>query len=180
VVQDLRSFRLPPNFRGRSALIVQLWWTVQATLFRCSPQFLYPFRSWLLRLFGARIGKDVKIRPTARVTYPWKLTIGDYSWVGDDVVLYTLGDISIGSNTVVSQSSYLCSASHDYRRPTFDIFDRKIIIEDEVWLSADVFVAPGITIGRGAVVGARSSVFKDLAPMMVYTGSPAKPLRPRS
>jgi putative colanic acid biosynthesis acetyltransferase WcaF len=178
-VQDLSSFRLPRNFRGRSAIVVQLWWAVQATAFRCSPQVLYGFRRWLLRLFGARVGKGVRIRPSATVTYPWKVTVGDYTWIGDDVIVYSLGEICIGNNTVISQSCYLCAATHDYRSRSFDMHDRKIVIDDEVWVSADVFVAPGVTIGKGAVVGARSSVFKDLPPMMVSVGSPAQPMRPR-
>src|SRR5580700_6839233 len=100
-VQDLKSFVLPRNFRGRPAWFVQLWWLVQATLFRWSPQFLYGWRRWLLRRFGARIGQGVIIRPTAEITYPWKLSIGDLVQIGDHVTLYTLGDISIGENTVV-------------------------------------------------------------------------------
>jgi putative colanic acid biosynthesis acetyltransferase WcaF len=178
-VQDISSFKLPRGFRGRSALAVQLWWAVQATAFRCSPQALYGFRSWLLRLFGARVGKGVKVRPTAKITYPWKVTIGDYVWIGDDVVVYSLGEICIGNHTVISQSSYLCAATHDYRSRSFDICVGKVVIEDEVWVSADVFVAPGVTIGKGAVVGARSSVYKNLPPMMVSVGSPARPVHPR-
>jgi len=178
-VQDLGSFALPRNFRGRSAILVQLWWLVQATAFHGSPQVLYGFRSWLLRLFGARLGKGVKIRPSATVTYPWKVTIGNNTWIGDDVVLYSLGDIVIGSDVVISQRGYLCAATHDYRSPSFDMQASMVSIADEVWVSADVFVAPGVKIGRGAVVGARSSVFKDLPPMMVSVGSPAQPVRPR-
>ena len=87
--QNLNSFNQPTDFRGRSAIIVQLWWLVQATLFACSPQFMYGWRIFLLRLFGANIGKNVIIRPTVRVTYPWKLSIGDYAWVGDHAELYT-------------------------------------------------------------------------------------------
>ena len=178
-IQDLKSFRLPPNFRGRSALVVQLWWLVQATLFRWSPQVLYGFRRWLLRLFGARIGKGVIIRPGVTVPYPWKLSIGDYSWIGDDAVLYCFAQITIGHNVVVSQKSYLCAGTHDYRSPAFDMQAFPIVVEDEAWVAADVFVAPGVTIGRGAVVGSRSSVFKSLPPMMVSAGSPARPIHPR-
>lgn len=178
-VQDLQSFKLPANFRGRSAPVVQLWWLVQATLFRCSPQLLYGFRRWLLRRFGAQIGAGVIIRPSVSIPYPWKLKIGDHSWVGDDAVLYCFAPITIGNNVVVSQKSYLCAGTHDYRSPGFDIQAFPIVIEDEAWLAADVFVAPGVTIGRGAVVGARSSVFADLPPMMMCAGSPARPSRPR-
>ena len=95
-VQNLKDFRLPPNFRGRSALMVQLWWLVQATLFRGSPQVCYGFRRWLLRRFGAHIGKGVIVRPSATLTYPWRIRIGDHSWIGDDVVIYSFAEITIG------------------------------------------------------------------------------------
>lgn len=178
-VQDLSKFTLPTGFRGRPGWYVQLWWLVQSTLFRMSPQFLYGWRRFLLRLFGARIGKQVLIRPSVTITYPWKLTIGDYSWIGDDVVLYSLGKIEIGDNAVVSQRSYICAGSHDFKASAFDITADTISIADEAWVATDVFVAPGVTIGRGTVVGARSSVFSDLPAMMVCVGSPAKPIRPR-
>jgi putative colanic acid biosynthesis acetyltransferase WcaF len=179
-VQDLKRFKLPPHFRGRSALTVQLWWLVQATLFRGSPQLLYGFRRWLLRRFGAQIGQGVLIRPSVKIPYPWKLAIGDYSWIGDDAVLYSFGRITIGRDVVVSQKCYLCAGTHDFRSPAFDILAFPITIEDEVWVAADVFVAPGVTIGRGAVVGSRSSVFTDLPAMMVCVGSPARPIHART
>jgi putative colanic acid biosynthesis acetyltransferase WcaF len=179
MIQDLRRFQLPPKFRGRSAITVQLWWLVQATLFACSPQFMYGWRRFLLRCFGANIGKKVLIRPSVKTTYPWKLSIGAYSWVGDDVVLYTLGEISLGNNVVVSQKSYLCTGSHDYQSPAFDIYAKPIVIEDEAWVSTDVFIAPGITIGAGAVIGARSTVLENMPSNMVCVGYPAKPIKPR-
>jgi putative colanic acid biosynthesis acetyltransferase WcaF len=177
--QDLASSRVPAGFRGRPAWFVQLWWFVQASLFAWSPQVLYSWRSWLLRLFGMKIGTNVKVRPTARVTYPWKVSIGDHSWIGDDVVLYSLGEIDIGANCVVSQRSYLCAATHNHQHPSFELIAGKITIEDEVWLAADVFVAPGRRVGRGTVVGARSNVFLDLAGGMICVGSPAKAIGPR-
>jgi putative colanic acid biosynthesis acetyltransferase WcaF len=178
-VQDLKSFKLPANFRGRSGLVVQLWWLTQATLFRASPQVLYGFRRWLLRCFGAKVGKGVIVRPSVQTPYPWKLKIGDYAWIGDDVVLYSFADITIGQNAVVSQKSYLCAGTHDYRSPNFQIQSFPIIIEDDAWVAADVFIAPGVTVGRGAVVGSRSSVFSDMPAMMVCMGSPARPIHPR-
>jgi putative colanic acid biosynthesis acetyltransferase WcaF len=178
-IQDLNKFILPKNFRSRNAFVVQLWWIVQGTFFRMSPQFLYGFRNFLLRLFGAKIGKKVIIRPTARITYPWKVSIGDYSWIGDDVVLYSLGEIEIGKNVVISQKSYICTASHDYLQSDFPIFAKKSTIEDECWLATDVFVSPGITIGEGSVIGSRSSVYKDIPSNKVCIGSPAKIIRER-
>ena len=124
-VQELDKFKLPKNFRGRNAFIVQLWWLVQSLLFRTSPQFLYGYRRFLLRLFGAKIGKKVIIRPTVKITYPWKISIGDYSWIGDDVDLYSLGEIEIGENVVISQKSYICTGSHDYKNSEFPIYAKK-------------------------------------------------------
>ena len=178
-MQKLNSFKLPNNFRGRNAFVVQLWWLVQSLFFKNSPQFLYGFRRFLLRLFGAKIGKNVIIRPTVRITYPWKVVIGDFSWIGDDVVLYSLGEIEIGENVVISQKSYLCAASHDYLKQDFPIFEKKISIEDQCWLATDVFIAPGITIGKGTVVGARSSVYKNVPANKVCVGNPAKIIRER-
>jgi len=177
--QDLSTFKLPSSFRGRPAWFVQLWWLVQSLLIHPSPQVFYGWRRFWLRAFGAKVGDNVIIRPSVNVTYPWKLTIGDWAWVGDNVTLYTLGEIVIGDNAVVSQHSYLCTGSHDYRRSSFDIFAKPIHIESEVWLAANVFVAPGVTVGHGAVVGACSQVLKSLPAGMICYGSPATPVKPR-
>ena len=177
--QKLDLYRTPEDFRGKSKLTVQLWWIVQSSLFNLSPQVLYGWRRFLLRLFGAKIGKDVLIRPSVKVTYPWKLSIDEYSWIGDNVVLYTLGVIQIGKNVVVSQKSYLCTGLHKYDKKEFPIYSEAIIINDQCWLATDVYVAPGVTIGKGTVVGARSSVFKDLPSGKVCIGSPAKVLKDR-
>jgi putative colanic acid biosynthesis acetyltransferase WcaF len=140
---------------------------------------MYGWRRFLLKLFGAKIGKSVIIRPSVKITYPWKLSIGDHSWIGDDVDLYNLGEIQIGANAVVSQKSYLCTGGHDYQSVPFDIYAKPIVVEDEAWIATDVFVAPGLTIGRGAVVGARSTVLTDIPSGMVCVGEPAKPIKKR-
>jgi putative colanic acid biosynthesis acetyltransferase WcaF len=177
--QDLAQFEMPENFRGRSAWFVQVWWIVQDTLFRWSPQALYGWRAFLLRLFGAKIGRNVRLRPTVRVTYPWKLEIADYVWVGDDCTFYNLEEISVGSHVAFAHGVYLCTGLHDYTRPDFPISGLPIHIEDEVWLTNHVFVGPGVTIGKGSVVGTRSTVLSDLPGGMVCYGSPAKPIKPR-
>lgn len=177
--QDLKSFKLSPGQRGRSGLTVQLWWLIQSTLFRCSPQFMYGWRRFLLRLFGAKIGVGVIIRSTASVTYPWRLEIGDYAWVGDDVELYNWSKIIIEDNAVISQRSYLCTGSHDYTDARFTLISSPIIIKQQAWLATDVFIAPGVTIEEGAVIGARSSVFRDMPSGMVCVGTPAIPIKSR-
>jgi putative colanic acid biosynthesis acetyltransferase WcaF len=177
--QDLSQFRVPGGFRGRSALFVQLWWMVQATLFRLSPQVAYGFRRTLLRIFGAKVGKAVLIRPTAKITYPWKVELGEHVWVGDNVVIYSLGKISIGEHSVVSQGSYLCGGDHDYERRDFLIRAKDISIGKGVWIAAEVFVAPGVTIADGAVIGARSLVIDDMPEDTVCAGAPARAIKPR-
>jgi putative colanic acid biosynthesis acetyltransferase WcaF len=178
-LQRLDKFRVPDGFRGRSALVVLLWQLVQATLFSLSPQPLYAWRRGLLRVFGAKVGRKVLLRPTARVTYPWKVEIGDFSWIGDHVEIYSLDKITIGCHSVVSQRSYLCTGSHDINDTTFAYVTAPITIGDEVWIATDVFVAPGVTIGRGAVVGARSTVLNDVPAETVAFGEPAHPMRKR-
>lgn len=177
--QKLDQFQLPVGFRGRSAFVVQLWWLVQSTLFAMSPQFMFGWRVFLLKLFGAQIGCDALIRPSVRITYPWKVKLGDRVWIGDNAELYSLGEIEIGDDVVISQKSYICAATHDYKSPSFDITDKKVTIENQVWLATDVFIAPGVTIARGALIGARSSVFTDMPAGMICVGSPAKPLKSR-
>jgi putative colanic acid biosynthesis acetyltransferase WcaF len=169
---ELKQFNLPKNFRGRSPIVVQLWRVIYVVFFRNSPQFLYGWRRLILRLFGAKIGKKVIIRPSVEITYPWKVEIGDYSWIGDNVVLYSLGKITIGSNTVVSQKSYLCTGSHDFNSVAFDIFEKPIVIGNSCWIATDVFVAPGVQIVDEVILGARSSVFKSIVAKGIYKGNP--------
>ena len=177
--QDLKTFKIPVGFRGIPKIYVQLWRIVHGTFFRLSPQFMYGWRRLLLRLFGAKIGKNVLIRPTVKILYPWKLTIGDWSWIGDNVTLYNMADINIGENCVISQKSYVCTSSHDHTKSSFDIFAKSIDIKDKVWVASDVFIAPGVTIGTGTVVGFRSTVNQDLPPKMICYGNPAKPIKLR-
>jgi putative colanic acid biosynthesis acetyltransferase WcaF len=148
-------------------------------LFRSSPQGMYVWRRFLLRCFGAYVGNGVLIRPSASITYPWKVRLGDHCWIGDNVVLYSLGPISIGAHAVVSQNSYLCAGDHDMEAVDFPLRGREITVEEEAWVASDVFIAPGVTIGRGAVIGARSSVFKDMPAGMVCMGHPCRPIKRR-
>jgi len=177
--QTLDAFQVPRQFQGRFGVMGQLWWLVQPTLFAMSPTFMFGWRRWLLRLFGAEVGKKVFIRPSVRVTYPWNLKIGDHVWIGDDVVLYTLGNIDIGNHVVISQRVYLCSATHDYTKASFDVILKDVSIEDQAWIATDAFIAPGVRIGFGALVGARSNVFSDMPEGMICFGSPAQAIRRR-
>lgn len=164
---------------GRPKWIILLWWFVQAVCFPLTPHFLHGPRCWLLRRFGANIGQGVVIRPTARFTFPWNVTIGDHSWIGDDVVFYSLTTIVVGQHCVVSQKSYLCTGSHNIQDPQFDLQLAPIVVENGAWLATDCFIAPGVTVGANSVVGARSSVFKTLPSGYICRGTPCQPVTQR-
>ncbi|AFZ08085.1 hypothetical protein Osc7112_3739 [Oscillatoria nigro-viridis PCC 7112] len=172
---DLRLYNQSKFDRGKPGWLILLWWFVQAIAFPLTPHPLNSIRSWLLRLFGAKIGRGVLIRPTARFTYPWKIAIGDYSWIGDDVVLYSLDRIAIGQHCVISQKSYLCTGTHDSQDPAFSLITASIIIHNGVWIAADCFIGPGVEIGANALIGARSSVFKNMPAGFICTGTPCRP-----
>jgi putative colanic acid biosynthesis acetyltransferase WcaF len=176
---DLRQYDQSWFDRGKPGWFIILWWFVQAITFPLTLHSMHGIRCWILRLFGAEIGTGVVIRPTARFTYPWKVKIGDYSWIGDDVVLYSLDPITIGQHCVISQKSYLCTGSHDIHDPAFGLKTAPIHVENGAWIATDCFLAPGVNIGANTVVGARSSVFSDLPSGYVCLGTPCRPKSPR-
>lgn len=177
--QNIKSFKVPNDFRGKSIFTVQIWFITSAIFFRFSPRITNGWRRFLLRLFGAKIGKNVLIRPSAKILFPWRLSIGNNSWIGDNVNIYNMAQTDIGNNTVISQKSYLCCGTHNYQSTSFDIYAKPINIGNEVWIAADVFIAPGISIGNGTVVGYRSTVSKNLPSNKICIGNPAKPVKSR-
>ena len=156
------------------------WSAVQGTVFRFSPRIAHRWRNLLLRLFGAQLHPTARVYPRARVWGPWNLTMGPCATIADDVDCYCVDRITLGERAIVSQYSYLCGATHDFERRSRPLTPRPITIGREVWIAADVFVAPGVTIGDNTVVGARSSVFTDLPANKVCFGSPARPVRHRA
>ena len=156
-----------------------LWGIVWLLAFRPTPRPFHAWRRFLLRLFGAKIGRGAKVFQSAQIWAPWNLTLADSAVIGPDVDCYCVAPITVGEQSTVSQYCYLCSATHDFEDPDFKLVAQPIVIKDQVWLCADVFVGQGVTIGQGAVVGARSSVFTDLPAWKVCLGSPAKPYRDR-
>jgi putative colanic acid biosynthesis acetyltransferase WcaF len=156
-----------------------IWKIVSGLLYRPSPTPLHAWRRMLLRLFGATIGEGAHPYPRARVWAPWNLRMGEHSCLADDVDCYCVAPVTLGRHATVSQYSYLCSASHDYMQASMPLIAAPITIEDEAWVAADVFVGPGVTIERGAIVGARSTVTADVAAWNVVVGSPPRCLRSR-
>lgn len=170
--QDLSRFA--GTARGRVAWRAQLWWLFEALFVLPTPQYMFGWRRFALLLFGAKIGKQVLIRPGVRVTYPWNVTIGDYVWIGDNATLYSVAEITIGSHSVVSQEAYLCAGTHDYQDLSFRFVDAPISIAEECWIAARAFIGPGVKIGHAAVIGAGSIVMRSVDARTVVAGNPAK------
>jgi acetyltransferase-like isoleucine patch superfamily enzyme/glycosyltransferase involved in cell wall biosynthesis len=156
-----------------------IWMLVGRPIFRLSFHNWYAFRASILRLFGAKIGRGVAVRPTVNIEVPWMIEIEDDATVGDHAILYSLGKISIGKRSIVSQYAHLCAGTHDYTDHTFKLIRSPISIGDDVWVGADAFIGPGVRIDSLSVVGARSSVYKDAGPRQVFVGNPAKPIKER-
>jgi putative colanic acid biosynthesis acetyltransferase WcaF len=133
----------------------------------------------LLRLFGATVGRGVHVYPGAKIWAPWNVEFGDEAGVGDGAVLYSQGKITLGKRVVISQGTQLCTGTHDYTQRGFPLVTAPITVGDEAWVAAEAFVHPGITIGEGAVIGARSVVTKDMPAWMVCAGFPCKAIKPR-
>ncbi len=176
---DLRQYHQPGYYAGASRVTMLIWWLVQSIAFPLTLHTAHGIRCWLLRIFGAKIGQRVMIRPTARITYPWNLEIGDHSWVGDDAVLYSLAPIKIGRHCVISQKSYLCTGSHDISDSRFGLVTGEIVVENGAWIATDCFIGPNVCIGANAIIGVRSTVLTTMPPGQLCVGTPCKPVKPR-
>jgi putative colanic acid biosynthesis acetyltransferase WcaF len=156
-----------------------LWQIVWLLLYRPTPRLFHSWRCLLLRLFGAKLGKHVHPYPSARIWAPWNLEMGDHACLSEEVNCYCVDKIRIGAHSTVSQYSFLCTASHDYTKFAMPLVVAPITLGDRVWITADVFVGPGVKIGDGAVVTARSSVFSNIPTWVVARGNPAVPVKQR-
>lgn len=152
-------------------------WAAARPLFALSPRPMWGWRCWLLRRFGARVGREVHIYPSVRITVPWNLTLGEQCAVGDRAILYALGPITIGERTTVSQGAHLCAGTHDISRPDRPLVRPPIVIGNDAWIAADAFVGPAVTVGAGSVAGARAVVMNDVEAGWIVVGNPARPLR---
>jgi putative colanic acid biosynthesis acetyltransferase WcaF len=167
----------PHSLKNKIGRVV--WNIVWLFLFRPSPKVCYGWRRFLLHFFGAKLGKKVHVYPSCKIWLPSNLTMGDYSCLADNVDCYCVAPICIDAHSTISQYSYLCTASHDFENPKMPLITAPINIADQAWICADVFIAPGVNIGQGAVAGARSSVFNNVEPWTVVAGNPAKFIKKR-
>ncbi|HLO75447.1 MAG TPA: hypothetical protein VK196_03205 [Magnetospirillum sp.] len=173
-----RGFR-PSSLSLRNRLGRALWGLVWIFLYRPSPRIMHGWRRFLLRLFGARIGRGVAVHASVRIFAPWNLEMGDHSSLSHFVECYSVDHITIGPFATVSQYAFLCTASHDHRLLEMPLTHSPITIGAHAWVSADVFIAPGVTVGEGAMIQARSVVMEDVPAWTIAGGHPAVPLKPR-
>ncbi|MFQ5335726.1 MAG: WcaF family extracellular polysaccharide biosynthesis acetyltransferase [Flavobacteriales bacterium] len=156
-----------------------LWYCVNSLFFhsRCLP--FSGFKVMLLRLFGASVGEGVVIRPSVNIKYPWHLVIGDQVWIGEHVWIDSLGKVVIGNHVCISQGALILSGNHDYKKETFDLLVKDIVLDDGVWIGARAVVCQGVRCGSHAVLSAGSVAQADLEPYAVYRGNPAEKIRER-
>jgi len=171
---DLSCYDNSAFDRGTPRWREGLWYLVRSTFFQTAFPWPSVLRVACLRLFGARLGRGVVVRNGVNVSFPWRLTVGDHVWLGEEVGILSLAPVTIEDNVCISQRAYLCTGSHDFRQETFPLITRPIIVRTGSWLAAAVLVLPGIEIGAGAVVAAGSVVTQNVPPRTLVRGNPAQ------
>jgi putative colanic acid biosynthesis acetyltransferase WcaF len=165
---------------GGNAVKRFLWYYVNALFLKTSLLPFYGFKVFLLRLFGARVGKNVTIKPCINVKYPWHLTIGDNVWIGENVWLDSLVPITIGNNVCISQGAVLLTGNHNYKKTTFDLITRSVVLEEGVWIGAGAIVSPGVIAASHAMLTSGSVATQNLEAYTIYQGNPAVKIRLRA
>jgi putative colanic acid biosynthesis acetyltransferase WcaF len=177
---DLSQFDNSWYSPGKGTFLRALWFFFGSPLLCSTLNPSSRLKCWLLRIFGAKVGVGVVIKPGVRVKYPWLLTVGDHTWIGEDVWIDNLAKVELGSSVCLSQGAYLCTGNHDWSDPRFGLALGPISIESASWIGARSIVCPGVRSRRGAVLSAGSVANQQLAEYSVYQGNPAKYVRPRS
>jgi len=176
---DLVLYNNYPYNPGGNFIKRILWHYISALVFKTSLFPFYWIKNFLLRLFGAKLGNMVEIKPCVNIKYPWNLTIGDEVWIGENVWIDNLVMVTMGSNICISQGVILLTGSHNYKIPSFDLITGTIVLEDGVWLGAMSIVNKGITVASHAILSAGSVATKDLEAYSIYQGNPAVKIRDR-
>lgn len=164
---------------GRGFAARSLWFLTSAIFFQNPLNPFSTLKVVFLKIFGAKIGRGVFIKPSVYIKYPWNIEIGDHSWLGEGAWIDSLVSIKIGNDVCISQGAYICTGNHDYTKETFDLFVKPIVIEDGVWVGAKAIICPGVILGSHSVITAGSVVTRDTQPYTVYQGNPAQAVRKR-
>lgn len=163
---------------GGNILSRVLWYRL-SSLFVNSRFPFSGFKVFLLRLFGAKIGKGCVVKPNVNIKYPWNLSVGDHTWIGEHAWIDNLAQVSIGSNCCISQGGFLLTGNHDYAAPAFDLIVRPVTLEDGAWVGAKATVCPGVTLRSHAILSVGSVATGDLDEWSIYQGNPAVKVRER-
>jgi putative colanic acid biosynthesis acetyltransferase WcaF len=162
-----------------SEMTRRVLWTLARPLFRVSPRPFFGWRRFLLRCFGAKIGRSVHVYPSATIYFPWHLEAGDETAIGEQAFIYNLGRVTLGSRVTISHRAHLCAGTHDHTKPDFPLLRPPIVIGSDAWICADAFVGPGVTVGERAIVGARAVAMKDVEAGSIVVGNPARESKKR-
>ncbi len=176
---DLSAFKNPDYDPGRGLLVRTLWYYCSLFFLESGWLPVSGFKSWLLRLFGAKIGRGVNFKPHVRIKYPWRLAIGDHCWIGQNVWIDNIDDVRIGNHVCISQYAYLCTGSHDHRSPTFNLLAKPIVVHTGSWIGARAALLGGVVVNANAIVAAGSVVVKSVAAATIVGGNPAKEIGTR-
>lgn len=175
---DIQSCRRLRPYSNKE-YILRLMWSAVRPFFRFSPRVCFGWRRLLLRMFGAQVGARANVYPTAHIYLPWNLKLGADSSIGEWVLIYNLGLVSIGDRATISHRAHICAGSHDYGNPSLPLLRLPIDIGSQAWICADAFIGPGRKVGNGAIVGAAAVVFNDVPPWQIVVGNPAKVIKAR-
>ena len=175
---DIESNRAEAKYT-RKEYFLRCLWGFGKLVFRLTPRPCFGLRRLILRVFGATVGRNVNIYPSALIYYPWNLEIDDDSSIGEWALVYNLGNISVGKRTTISQRVHLCAGTHNYQDPGMPLIKSEISVGDEVWVCADAFIGPAVKIEQRAIVAAASVVVKDVEEGLIVAGNPSRVIKSR-
>lgn len=170
---DLPSNRAARKY-SRSEQLRRVLWTFGEYALRLSPRPCFAWRRGVLRLFGAKVGRSVNVYSSTRFYMPWNIEIGDWAAIGEHAFIYSLGKVHIGAGAAVAYRAHICAGTHDFSDPALPLLKPAVTIEEQAWIGTDAFIGPGVTVHRGAIVGARAVVVKDVPAMQIVGGNPAR------
>ncbi len=171
-----KPFEGAPSFSLAVRIHRLIWNVTWFLLASWTPPILHRWRRFLLKLFGAQMAEVCDVRGSARVWYPPNLIMENFTLLAEGVTCYNMGLVMVGSGTIISQRAFLCGGTHDIDDPNWQLVTKPIIIQEHCWIAAEAFIGPGVTVGRGAVLGARGVATRDLEQWTTYGGNPAKPI----
>lgn len=163
--------------------LYRLLWALGQIFYKFLPNCLWGLRHFILKCYGAKIGRNSKIYSSVKIAFPFNLIVGENTCIGDNVILYNLGLLEVGSNVTISQGAHLCGGTHDYKKRDdallMPLVKSDILIKDGVWICADAFIGPGVIISENSIIGARSVIFKDVPGRVIVAGNPGQVIKNR-